>query len=111
MLAFLGFVTAPIRVTTIYGGLPAHPLFVHVPVVLIPQARGRVAGALALPHFDSLQYSISPYVGAVFRRVCLSTADFDFAAYKPSKTTALAAESTTSVADVLSLRPAAPAAR
>jgi hypothetical protein len=36
LLAFLGFVTVPIRVTTIYGGLPAHPLFVHVPVVLIP---------------------------------------------------------------------------
>jgi len=35
-LAFLGFVTLPIRITTIYGGLPAHPLFVHVPVVLIP---------------------------------------------------------------------------
>ncbi len=35
-LAFLGFITVGIRVTTIYGGLPAHPLFVHVPVVLIP---------------------------------------------------------------------------
>jgi hypothetical protein len=36
LLAFLGFLAVPIRVTTIYGGLPAHPLFVHVPVVLIP---------------------------------------------------------------------------
>ncbi len=35
-LAFLGFITLGIRITTIYGGLPAHPLFVHVPVVLIP---------------------------------------------------------------------------
>jgi uncharacterized membrane protein len=35
-LAVLGFITLPIRITTIYGGLPAHPLFVHVPVVLIP---------------------------------------------------------------------------
>jgi hypothetical protein len=35
-LGFLGFLTLPIRITTIYGGLPAHPLFVHVPVVLIP---------------------------------------------------------------------------
>jgi hypothetical protein len=35
-LAFLGFLTLPIRLTTIYSGLPAHPLFVHVPVVLIP---------------------------------------------------------------------------
>jgi Predicted membrane protein (DUF2231) len=36
LLAFAGFLTLPIRVTTIYGGLPAHALFVHVPVVLIP---------------------------------------------------------------------------
>jgi uncharacterized membrane protein len=36
LLAFLGFLTLPIRVTTIYSGLPAHPLFVHLPVILIP---------------------------------------------------------------------------
>jgi uncharacterized membrane protein len=36
LLAFIGFVALPIRITTIYSGLPAHPLFVHVPVVLIP---------------------------------------------------------------------------
>jgi uncharacterized membrane protein len=36
LLAFIGFITLPIRITNIYGGLPAHPLFVHVPVVLIP---------------------------------------------------------------------------
>ena len=36
VLGFLGFVTLGIRVTTVYGGLPAHPLFVHVPVILIP---------------------------------------------------------------------------
>jgi hypothetical protein len=35
-LGILGFITLPIRLTTIYAGLPAHPLFVHVPVVLIP---------------------------------------------------------------------------
>ena len=35
-LGILGFITLPIRITTIYGGLPAHPLFVHIPVVLIP---------------------------------------------------------------------------
>ncbi|HTA36834.1 MAG TPA: DUF2231 domain-containing protein [Solirubrobacteraceae bacterium] len=35
LFAFAGFLALPIRVTTIYGGLPAHPLFVHVPVVLI----------------------------------------------------------------------------
>ncbi|HEX4482701.1 MAG TPA: DUF2231 domain-containing protein [Solirubrobacteraceae bacterium] len=36
LLAFAGFLTLPVRVTTIYGSLPAHPLFVHVPVILIP---------------------------------------------------------------------------
>jgi hypothetical protein len=36
LVGFAGFLTLPIRVTTIYDGLPAHPLFVHVPVVLIP---------------------------------------------------------------------------
>src|ERR1700761_1581971 len=36
LLAFLGFITLPIRITTVYSGLPAHPLFVHVPVILIP---------------------------------------------------------------------------
>lgn len=36
LLGFVGFLTLPIRLTTIYDGLPAHPLFVHVPVVLIP---------------------------------------------------------------------------
>ena len=36
LLAFLGFLALPIRVTTIYSGLPAHPLFVHVPVILVP---------------------------------------------------------------------------
>jgi uncharacterized membrane protein len=36
LLGFLGFITVGIRITTIYSGLPAHPLFVHVPVVLIP---------------------------------------------------------------------------
>jgi hypothetical protein len=36
LLAFLGFLALPVRITTIYSGLPAHPLFVHVPVILIP---------------------------------------------------------------------------
>ena len=44
-LAFLGFFSLPIRLTTIYSGLPAHPLFVHVPVILIPLS---VIGALAI---------------------------------------------------------------
>jgi uncharacterized membrane protein len=36
LLGFVGFITLPIRITTIYSNLPAHPLFVHVPVILIP---------------------------------------------------------------------------
>jgi hypothetical protein len=36
LLGILGFFVLPIRITTIYSGLPAHPLFVHVPVILIP---------------------------------------------------------------------------
>jgi uncharacterized membrane protein len=43
-LAFLGFITVGIRLKTIYSGLPAHPLFIHVPVVLIPLS---VLGGLA----------------------------------------------------------------
>jgi uncharacterized membrane protein len=45
LLAFLGFITLAIKVTTVYSGLPAHPLFVHVPVILIPTA---VVAALVL---------------------------------------------------------------
>jgi hypothetical protein len=44
LLGFLGFATLAIRIKTIYAGLPAHPLFIHVPVVLIPLS---VLGALA----------------------------------------------------------------
>jgi uncharacterized membrane protein len=44
-LAFLGFITLPVRISTISTDLPAHPLFVHVPVVLIPLS---VLGALAV---------------------------------------------------------------
>lgn len=44
LLAFLGFLTLPVRIKTIYDGLPAHPLFIHVPVVLIPIT---VLGAIA----------------------------------------------------------------
>jgi hypothetical protein len=38
VLAVLTFALIPIGLTTIYGGLPAHPLFLHVPVILIPLA-------------------------------------------------------------------------
>jgi hypothetical protein len=34
--AVLTFVLIPIHINTIWEGLPAHPLFVHVPVILIP---------------------------------------------------------------------------
>jgi hypothetical protein len=45
LLAVVGFITLPIRITTIYSGLPAHPLFIHVPVILIPAS---VLGGLAV---------------------------------------------------------------
>ena len=35
-LAVLSLALVPIHITTIYSGLPAHPLFLHVPVILIP---------------------------------------------------------------------------
>jgi hypothetical protein len=38
VLAVLSFAVIPIGLTTIYGGLPAHPLFLHVPVIFIPLA-------------------------------------------------------------------------
>jgi uncharacterized membrane protein len=36
LLGFVGFITLLVRITSLYSGLPAHPLFVHVPVILIP---------------------------------------------------------------------------
>jgi hypothetical protein len=36
LLAFLGFIALLVRITTLYSSLPAHPLFVHVPVILVP---------------------------------------------------------------------------
>jgi len=37
-LAILSFALVPVHLTAIYSGLPAHPLFLHVPVILIPVA-------------------------------------------------------------------------
>lgn len=37
-LAILSLALIPVHITTIYSGLPAHPLFLHVPVILIPVA-------------------------------------------------------------------------
>ncbi|MFZ0043180.1 MAG: DUF2231 domain-containing protein [Solirubrobacteraceae bacterium] len=36
VLGLLTFALVPIHINTIYSGLPAHPLFLHVPVILIP---------------------------------------------------------------------------
>jgi hypothetical protein len=36
ILAVLTFALIPLQINTIYSGLPAHPLFLHVPVILIP---------------------------------------------------------------------------
>jgi len=44
VLALVSLALIPVRITTIYGGLPAHPLLLHVPVVLIPVV---TIGALA----------------------------------------------------------------
>lgn len=44
LFGFLGFFTVAIRITTVYDGLPAHPLIIHVPVVLIPLS---IVGAIA----------------------------------------------------------------
>ncbi|MGH2857488.1 MAG: hypothetical protein ACRDMJ_08375 [Solirubrobacteraceae bacterium] len=38
VLGLLTFALIPIQINTIYDGLPAHPLFLHVPVILIPVA-------------------------------------------------------------------------
>ena len=37
-LAILSLALVPVHIATIYSGLPAHPLFLHVPVILIPVA-------------------------------------------------------------------------
>jgi hypothetical protein len=44
-LGLLTFALIPLRINTVYEGLPAHPLFLHVPVILIPVA---TIGALML---------------------------------------------------------------
>lgn len=58
LIAFLGFITLPIRITTIYSGLPAHPLFVHVPVVLIPTTIVAAIVFMAKPQWFS-RYGIA----------------------------------------------------
>ena len=62
VLAVLTFALIPVQVNTIYGGLPAHPLFVHVPVILIPLA---VVAALALAARPALVARHGIWVGLV----------------------------------------------
>jgi hypothetical protein len=50
-LAFLGFASLLIRITNISANLPAHPLFVHVPVVLIPLSIIGVVACLLRPQW------------------------------------------------------------
>jgi hypothetical protein len=45
VLGLLTFALIPVHINTIYSGLPAHPLFLHVPVILSPVA---VIAALVL---------------------------------------------------------------
>jgi hypothetical protein len=58
LLGFLGFLTLAIRTTTIYSGLPAHPLFVHVPVILIPTTIGAAIVFMIKPQW-LLRYGIA----------------------------------------------------
>jgi hypothetical protein len=58
LLGFLGFLSLAIRITTIYGGLPAHPLFVHVPVILIPATVVTAVVFMAKPEWFS-RYGIA----------------------------------------------------
>jgi hypothetical protein len=63
-LGFLGFVTLLIRITTIYSGLPAHPLFVHVPVVLIPVTLVAAIALMARPDWLG-RYGIALSIASV----------------------------------------------
>jgi hypothetical protein len=64
LLAFLGFLTLPIRITKVYGGLPAHPLFVHLPVILIPTTVIAALVLLAKPAWLS-RYGIALALAAI----------------------------------------------
>lgn len=64
LLGVLGFATLPIRITTIYDGLPAHPLFVHVPVILIPTTVATAVVFMVRPEWFS-RYGIALVVVSV----------------------------------------------
>jgi hypothetical protein len=61
-LAVLTFALIPIQIDTIYSGLPAHPLFLHVPVILIPVA---AIAAIVLAAWPRLFARHGTWVGLV----------------------------------------------
>jgi uncharacterized membrane protein len=63
-LGLLGFVTLVIRITTIYSGLPAHPLFVHLPVVLIPVTLVAAIALMARPEW-LVRYGIALSIASI----------------------------------------------
>jgi hypothetical protein len=64
LFGFLGFLTLAVRITTIYGGLPAHPLFVHVPVILIPTTLVAAVALMARPEWF-VRYGIALSIASV----------------------------------------------
>jgi hypothetical protein len=62
VLALLTFALIPIQINTIYSGLPAHPLFLHVPVILIPVA---AIGAIVLVIWPRLFARHGLWIGLV----------------------------------------------
>lgn len=62
VLALLTFVLIPIQINTIYSGLPAHPLLLHVPVILIPVA---AIGSLVLVAWPRLFARHGLWIGLV----------------------------------------------
>jgi uncharacterized membrane protein len=61
ILAVLTFAMIPISIDTVPGGLPAHPLFIHVPVIFIPLA---TIGGLVLAVMPRwLRGDAGPWVG------------------------------------------------
>lgn len=49
LCGFLGFITLVVQIKTLWGNLPAHPLLIHVPVILIPVTVLAVFVCLAKP--------------------------------------------------------------
>ncbi len=83
ILGVLTFALVPIRINTIYSGLPAHPLFLHVPVILIPVA-GLAALALAARPSWWTRHGVWVTFVAVLARRAGSTAAAALAADLPA---------------------------